>query len=79
LLQNERYEPLTTQAGESGSPAYRYSVRRTGDRVREVVATSSLRDVPDSFVLMSISGDFTQQQLEQLTKILPGVAGEVTK
>lgn len=79
LLKSERYEPLTTQAADGGTPAYRYSVRHTGDRVREVVATTRLKDAPDSFVLMAISGDFTQGQLDQLTKILPGISSEVIK
>ncbi|UYZ59124.1 DUF4252 domain-containing protein [Hymenobacter latericus] len=80
LLRNERYEPLNAPSAEGAAGnTYRYSVRRTGDRVREVVATSRVQDVPDSFILLAISGDFTQAQLDQLTKILPGMTGEITK
>ncbi|KAA9338397.1 DUF4252 domain-containing protein [Hymenobacter busanensis] len=80
LLRNERYDPLPTKETSGGNAAYRYAVRRTGtDRIREVVATGRQTDTPDSFVMLAISGDFTQSQLDQLTKILPGLAGEVTK
>jgi hypothetical protein len=79
LLKNERYEPLNTTSADAGN-TYRYSVRRTGtDKVQEIVATTRLKDVPDSFVMLAISGDFTQQQLDQLTKVLPGIANEVVK
>ncbi|WP_345221822.1 DUF4252 domain-containing protein [Hymenobacter koreensis] len=79
LLQSERYEPLAAQPAGNAGTQYRYAVRRSGDRIREVVATGKQEDVPDSFVLMAISGDFTQSQLDQLTKILPGISGEITK
>jgi hypothetical protein len=70
LLANERYTPLTTTADSN----VRYATRKQGDRVSEVVATSNVSGVPDSFMLMSISGNFTESQLNQLVKILPGVA-----
>ncbi|MBC8082260.1 MAG: DUF4252 domain-containing protein [Hymenobacter sp.] len=70
LLANERYSPLTTGPNSS----VRYATRKQGDRVSEVVATSSVSGVPESFLLMSIGGNFTQAQLDQLLKILPGVA-----
>ncbi|UOG74018.1 DUF4252 domain-containing protein [Hymenobacter tibetensis] len=70
LLANERYTPLTS----SGDSNMRYATRKQGDRISEVVATSSVSGVPDSFMLMSIGGNFTQGQLDQLIKVLPGVA-----
>ncbi|SHK57050.1 DUF4252 domain-containing protein [Hymenobacter psychrotolerans] len=73
LLSNERYTPLTT-----GSGNVRYATRQQGDRVTEVVATSTVSGVPDSFMLMSIGGNFTQGQLAQLIKVLPNVA-DMTK
>ncbi|WBO83254.1 DUF4252 domain-containing protein [Hymenobacter yonginensis] len=69
LLANERYTPLTTTGGNM-----RYSTRMQGDRVTELVTTSSVSGAPDSFLLMSIGGNFTREQLDQLLKILPNVA-----
>ncbi|MCC3159101.1 DUF4252 domain-containing protein [Hymenobacter sp. 15J16-1T3B] len=79
LLRNERYEPLPTKDASAGNAAYRYAVRRSGDKIKEVVATGRQTDAPDSFIMLAISGDFTQSQLEQLQKILPGLSGEITK
>ena len=70
LLANERYTPLTPSPGTN----VRYATRKQGDKVSEVVATSSVSGVPESFLLMSIGGNFTQAQLDQLLKVLPGVA-----
>ena len=70
LLANERYTPLTPTSGTN----VRYATRKQGDKVSEVVATSSVSGVPESFLLMSIGGNFTQAQLDQLLKVLPGVA-----
>lgn len=70
LLANERYTPLAS----TGDSNMRYATRKQGDRISEVVATSSVSGVPDSFMLMSIGGNFTQGQLDQLIKVLPGVA-----
>ena len=69
LLANERYTPLTTSSSN-----VRYATRQQGDRVSEVVATTSVSGVPDSFMLMSIGGNFTKGQLDQLVKILPNIA-----
>ncbi|WP_375437145.1 DUF4252 domain-containing protein [uncultured Hymenobacter sp.] len=74
LLANEKYTPLTTSPDSN----VRYATRKQGDRISEVVATSSVSGVPDSFMLMSIGGNFTQAQLDQLIKILPNVA-DMTK
>ncbi|HEX8425171.1 DUF4252 domain-containing protein [Hymenobacter sp.] len=74
LLANEQYTPLATSPDSN----VRYATRKQGDRVSEVVATSSVSGVPESFMLMSIGGNFTQAQLDQLVKILPDVA-DMTK
>lgn len=79
LLRNERYEPLSTPDVSAGNAAYRYAVRRSGDKIKEVVATGRQTDAPDSFLMLAISGDFTQKQLEQLMKILPGLSADITK
>lgn len=70
LLANEKYTPLTTAPGSN----VRYATRKQGDRISEVVATSNVSGVPESFLLMSIGGNFTQAQLDQLIKVLPNVA-----
>ncbi|OON69004.1 hypothetical protein B0919_09835 [Hymenobacter sp. CRA2] len=79
LLRSERYEPLPTKEASGGNAAYRYAVRRSGDRIKEIVATGRQNDAPDSFLMLAISGDFTQSQVDQLQKILPGISGEITK
>ena len=71
LLANERYTPLSANIPGNN---VRYATRQQGDRISEVVATTSVSGVPESFLLMSIGGNFTQAQLDQLLKILPGVA-----
>lgn len=71
LLANEKYTPL---AASNAGTNMRYSVRQQGDRVSEMVAVSSVSGVPDSFMLMSVNGNFTRAQVDQLVKILPGVA-----
>ncbi len=71
LLANEKYTPLVTTESNN---TMRYSARQQGDKVSEVVATSSVSGVPDSFMLMAIGGNFTRAQLDQLVKVLPGVA-----
>ncbi|WP_167851962.1 DUF4252 domain-containing protein [Hymenobacter elongatus] len=78
LLANERYSPLPV-ASEAGTAVMRYSARQQGDRVKEVVATGNVQGAPESFMLVSVSGDFTQSQLDRLVKFLPGVAGELAK
>lgn len=75
LLANERYTPLAV--AESDNPTQmRYSVREQGDRVSEFVAVGK-QDASDSFVLVSVAGNFTRAQVGQLAKILPNVVAEV--
>lgn len=71
LLANEKYTPLASSAAGSN---IRYATRSQGEKVSEVVAVSSVSGVPDSFMLMNIGGNFTQAQVQQLMKVLPGVA-----
>lgn len=79
LLRNERYDPLPTKDASAGNAQYRYAVRRSGDTITEVVATGRQANAPESFVMLAVSGNFTQSQVDQLTRILPGMTGEITK
>ncbi|QDA60942.1 DUF4252 domain-containing protein [Hymenobacter jejuensis] len=76
LLQNERYTAL---AESGGSTTMRYATRQSGDKVQEIAASGHVDGAPDSFVLASISGNFTREQVTALTKFLPGVISETTK
>lgn len=77
LLKNERYQPLPVTAAADATTQYQFSARQQGDKVQEVVGTGSVEGVPDSFVLFAISGNFTQDQLQQLLKFLPGAVKQV--
>ncbi|WP_303310450.1 DUF4252 domain-containing protein [Hymenobacter sp. BT730] len=79
LLKNERYQPLPVASSADASTKYNFSVRQNGDKVQEVVGTGKVENVPDSFVLLAISGNFTQDQLQQLLKILPGAVDQIAK
>ncbi|WP_082318025.1 DUF4252 domain-containing protein [Hymenobacter sp. DG25A] len=79
LLKNERYQPLPVASSADATTQYNFSVRQDGDRVQEVVGTGKVENVPDSFVLLAISGNFTQDQLQQLLKILPGAVDQMAK
>lgn len=78
LLANERYTPLTT-TDPGSTTQLRYSTRQQGDRVTEFVATGNVQGAPDSFMLVSVGGNFTREQVNQLVKFLPNVAGELAK
>ena len=69
VLRSQKYEPLS--AGTTLSNDYQVSVRASGDRVSEFAATGALNDVADSFVLVSVEGNFTRGQVNALTKYLP--------
>lgn len=69
ILQNNKYDPLST-AGIGGSN-YAVSTRGSGNSVSEFAALGSLPDVADSFVLVSVQGNFTKSQVQALTKYLP--------
>ncbi|MBG8552714.1 DUF4252 domain-containing protein [Hymenobacter guriensis] len=79
LLQNEQYQPLPVAADADASTQFKFSARRNNGRVQEVVGTSQVSGVPDSFVLMAISGNFTESQLQQLLKFLPGAVDQLPK
>lgn len=71
VLQSQKYEPLS--AGNALSNDYQVSVRTRGDRVSEFAAIGALPDVADSFVLVSVEGNFTRSQVNALTKYLPQI------
>ncbi|MCR5888823.1 DUF4252 domain-containing protein [Hymenobacter sp. J193] len=79
LLQNEQYQPLPVATDADASTQFKFSARRNNGRVQEVVGTSQVSGVPDSFVLMAISGNFTDSQLQQLLKFLPGAVDQLPK
>ncbi|MBD2724271.1 DUF4252 domain-containing protein [Hymenobacter armeniacus] len=71
ILQNNKYDPLST-AGFGGSN-YAISTRGSGNSVSEFAALGTLPDVADSFVLVSVQGNFTKSQVEALGKYLPQI------
>ncbi|HEX8329446.1 MAG TPA: DUF4252 domain-containing protein [Hymenobacter sp.] len=71
ILRNNKYEPLST-AGFGGSN-YAISTRGSGSSVSEFAALGTLPDVADSFVLVSVQGNFTRSQVEALSKYLPQI------
>jgi hypothetical protein len=79
LLSNERYTPLPVTSTDDNAGQLRYSARQQGDRVQELVATGNVQGAPDSFMLVAVSGDFTKEQLNQLTKFLPTAVNQITK
>lgn len=74
LLANERYTPLATNNSDMPNQM-RYSVREQGGRVTEFVAVGK-QETTDSFVLMSVAGSFTKEQVAELGKLLPSVIRE---
>ncbi|GGG31642.1 DUF4252 domain-containing protein [Hymenobacter glacieicola] len=78
LLANERYTPLPVSASADNPNQLRYSVREQGGRVSEFVAVGK-QESADSFVLVSVAGNFTREQVSQLAKILPNVVGEASR
>ena len=75
LLANERYTPLPVTNSE-GPNQLRYSVREQGGKVSEFVAVGT-QGSTDSFVLVSVAGNFTREQVAQLSKVLPSVISGV--
>ncbi|WP_375418730.1 DUF4252 domain-containing protein [uncultured Hymenobacter sp.] len=71
VLQSQKYEPLSV--GSTLSNDYQVSVRPRGDRVSEFAAIGALPDVADSFVLVSVEGNFTRSQVNALAKYLPQI------
>ena len=73
LLASERYSPLPIADANPDIPnQMRYSVREQGGKVTEFVAVGQ-QQTTDSFVLVSVAGNFTRAQVAQLSKILPNV------
>ncbi|GGE95709.1 DUF4252 domain-containing protein [Hymenobacter cavernae] len=79
LLSNERYTPLAVTTNDNSAGQLRYSTRQQGDRVQELVATGNVQGAPDSFMLVSVAGDFTKEQLNQFVKFLPSAVSQITK
>lgn len=77
ILQNEKYEPLNNAASSDGG--YQVSVRGAGDKVTEFAAIGQLPDAADSFVLVSVNGNFTRSQVQALTKYLPNILRATAK
>jgi Domain of unknown function (DUF4252) len=71
LLANERYSPLAATNPDLPNQL-RYSVREQGGKVTEFVAVGK-QETTDSFVLMSVAGSFTREQVAELGKVLPNV------
>ena len=77
ILQGEKYIPLST-AGFGGSN-YAVSTRGSGDKISEFAALGNLPDVADSFVLVSVQGNFTSSQVGALAKYLPQLVQATSK
>lgn len=77
ILQSNKYAPLTT-AGFGGSN-YAVSTRGAGNSISEFAALGSLPDVADSFVLVSVQGNFTSSQVAALSKYLPQIVQATSK
>ena len=75
LLAAERY---TSLAAASGTGAYNYVVRASGDQVSELVATGGLPEAAGSFVLVQVQGNFTRAQAEALARVLPTAVQQTT-
>ncbi len=77
LLQAEKYTPLV--AGNSSAGNYNSVIRTSGDKVSEIVATGSLPNAANSFVLVQVEGNFTRSQAEALARVLPQVVQSTGK
>jgi hypothetical protein len=77
ILQGQKYTPLST-AGFGGSN-YAISTRGSGNSVSEFAGLGSLPDVTDSFVLVSVQGNFTESQVAALAKYLPQLVQATSK
>ena len=78
LLQAERYTPLALAAG-NGPASFNYVEKASGNQVSELVATGSMPDALNSFVLVQVQGNFTQEQAQALAKVLPDVVRETSR
>jgi hypothetical protein len=77
VLQSQKYEPLSV--GTALSNDYQVSVRANGDKVSEFAALGALPDVADSFVMVSVDGNFTRSQVQALAKYLPQIVQATSK
>lgn len=77
ILQNNKYVPLTTAGFGGGN--YAVSTRGSGNNISEFAALGSLPDVADSFVLVSVQGNFTSSQVAALSKYLPQIVQATSK
>ena len=77
LLQAEKYTPLVT--GNSSAGNYNSVIRTSGDKVSEIVATGSLPNAANSFVLVQVQGNFTRAQAEALSRALPQVVQQTAQ
>ncbi len=69
ILAGQKYQALG--GGSALGSNYQISTRGSGDKVDEFAAIGALPDVADSFVLVSVQGNFTQAQVAALGKYLP--------
>ena len=69
ILQGQKYQPLGS--GSALASSYQLSTRGSGDKVDEFAALGALPDQADSFVLVSVQGNFSRAQVELLGKYLP--------
>ncbi|RZK27483.1 MAG: DUF4252 domain-containing protein [Hymenobacter sp.] len=77
LLQAEKYTSFS--AGNSAGGNYNSVIKTSGDRVSELVATGSLPNAANSFVLVQVEGNFTRAQAEALSKVLPQVVQQTAQ
>jgi hypothetical protein len=76
LLQAEKYTALTSGSTAGGN--YNSVIKTSGDKVSELVATGTIPNAADSFVLVQVEGNFTRAQAEALSKVLPEVVQQAT-
>ena len=77
LLQAEKYTALSAANSSGGN--YNSVIRTSGDKVSELVATGTLPNAADSFVLVQVEGNFTRAQAEALAKVLPQVVQQTAQ
>ena len=77
LLQAEKYTSFSAANSSGGN--YNSVIKTSGDRVSELVATGSLPNAADSFVLVQVEGNFTRAQAEALNKVLPQVVQQTAQ
>ena len=71
VLQSENYTALS--AGAPAASSYQVSTRGSNDKVSEFAAMGQLPNEANSFVLVSVQGNFTQAQVQALSRSLPAL------